>query len=239
MWRVALRPKWIAGLAFALAVAAAFVLLSQWQLARSVEQGAADTRDTESVVSLDSVAEPQAGVTTDAASRRVSVSGHFVEADTGVLAGRLDGGTAGYWTVGHFVAANGASLAVAVGWSAERPAASTDLSSLTTLTGRFLPSEQPNDDPENGERRTMAVAALINEWSQAPDTVYGGYLVLADAPAPLATIDSPPPSKEVEFNLLNIFYAIEWVVFAGFAVFLWARFVRDEWERERDEAQLN
>jgi hypothetical protein len=36
----------------------------------------------------------------------------------------------------------------------------------------------------------------------------------------------------VSFNLLNIFYAIEWVLFAGFAVFLWYRLVKDAWEAE-------
>jgi surfeit locus 1 family protein len=49
-------------------------------------------------------------------------------------------------------------------------------------------------------------------------------------------IDSPKPSSDVEVNLLNIFYAVEWVVFAGFAIFLWYRLVRDAWEREQDES---
>jgi surfeit locus 1 family protein len=41
----------------------------------------------------------------------------------------------------------------------------------------------------------------------------------------------------VQFNWLNVFYAIEWVVFAGFAVFLWFRLVRDAFEREHEEAE--
>ena len=49
-------------------------------------------------------------------------------------------------------------------------------------------------------------------------------------------IDSPPPSSEVELNWLNLFYAAEWVVFAGFAIFLWYRLVKDAWEREQEEA---
>jgi len=52
----------------------------------------------------------------------------------------------------------------------------------------------------------------------------------------LTRIDSPKPSSDVEVNLLNIFYAVEWVVFAGFAIFLWYRLVRDAWEREQEEA---
>jgi hypothetical protein len=31
-------------------------------------------------------------------------------------------------------------------------------------------------------------------------------------------------------------YAAEWAIFAGFAVFLWYRLVKDAWERERDDA---
>ena len=40
------------------------------------------------------------------------------------------------------------------------------------------------------------------------------------------------PSSEVSVNLLNLFYAVEWVVFAGFAVFLWYRLVKDVVEEE-------
>jgi hypothetical protein len=85
----------------------------------------------------------------------------------------------------------------------------------------------------------MSVATLINEWSTPPETVYGGYLILGEAPRGLETIDAPAPSEEVVLNWLNVFYAVEWVVFAGFAVFLWWRFVRDAWEREHEEADLN
>ncbi|MCC7128649.1 MAG: SURF1 family protein, partial [Microbacteriaceae bacterium] len=41
------------------------------------------------------------------------------------------------------------------------------------------------------------------------------------------------PEKGVELNLLNLFYAAEWVIFAGFAVFLWWRLVKDAWLREQ------
>ena len=34
-------------------------------------------------------------------------------------------------------------------------------------------------------------------------------------------------------NWLTLFYAAEWVLFAGFAIFLWGRTVKDAVERER------
>jgi surfeit locus 1 family protein len=41
----------------------------------------------------------------------------------------------------------------------------------------------------------------------------------------------------VALNWLNIFYAVEWVIFAGFAIFLWYRLARDAWERELEELE--
>ena len=81
----------------------------------------------------------------------------------------------------------------------------------------------------------MSVAALINLWADPPQSVYGGYVILGEPTGDLETIDSPVPSSEVTLNWLNLFYALEWVLFAGFAVFLWWRLVKDAWEREQEE----
>ena len=45
------------------------------------------------------------------------------------------------------------------------------------------------------------------------------------------------PTREVEVNLLNIFYGIEWVIFSGVAIFLWWRLVRDEQLKEQAVAE--
>ena len=242
MLRMALRPRWIAVLLVALAFAAGFVLLSQWQISRSVEQATVVERDTETVQALADVAKPQRGVTTEAAGQLVRVQADFVAGDFTVLSGRVNFGTEGYWLVGHAVADDGTSLAVAVGWAATKAdALAAERPTGGTLEGRYLATEPPGDDDfEAGERSAMAVATLINEWQSQPSPVYGGFLVLSEAPSTLQTIDAPPPSQEVVLNWLNIFYAAEWVVFAGFAVFLWWRFVRDAVEREQQEAaELN
>ena len=49
MLKTAVKPKWIAALVFALAVAAVLVLLSQWQLSRSLEKDVAPPSVTEKV----------------------------------------------------------------------------------------------------------------------------------------------------------------------------------------------
>jgi surfeit locus 1 family protein len=244
VWAVARRPRWVGALLATLLVAAAFVVLSQWQISRAVEQATVVSYPTEVTVDLARVATPQAPVTTSSNGQRVRVVASFVAADYSVAGPRQEAGTDVYWVVGHAVTADGVSLAVALGWAdseahaqdAARAIARQPASSMTLL-GRYLVTEASTDDDfEAGQRRAIAVATLVNEWTQPTDTVYGGYLVLGEAPAGLSTIDSPPPSADVVLNWLNIFYAIEWVVFAGFAFYMWFRLVRDQWERENEES---
>ncbi|MCU1404806.1 MAG: hypothetical protein JWQ43_1109 [Glaciihabitans sp.] len=243
MWSVARRPRWIAALFLALAIAAAFAALGQWQIARSVADATVVERDTETVKPLTEFAQPQQPVTSIAAGQLVSFEGTVVQGDSSVLSDRLNGGVSGFWVMAHVVTDTGASIAVAQGWAATRAEAeaaaeaSPSIAALIPYTGRFISSEAPQEgDFESGERNTASVAALINEWSVAPVGVYGGYLVSASAPAGLTVIDSLEPDNEVTLNWLNIFYAVEWAVFAVFAVFLWYRLVKDAWEREEEEA---
>ena len=53
----------------------------------------------------------------------------------------------------------------------------------------------------------------------------------------LDAISSPAPAAGSGVNWLNIFYAVEWAVFAGFAFYLWYRLARDAWERELEELE--
>jgi surfeit locus 1 family protein len=252
MWSVARRPRWIAALVFALMVAAGFAALSQWQLARSVATGTVVHRDTETVVRLSTVAKPQSPVTDRSNAQLVSATGHWLPGDYMIVSDRLNKGVAGYWVVGHFSAevpgttAANAGLVVAVGWSPSEKGAATALAEIdatrtaptATISGRYFPSEGPEDsDFEKGKLSTISPGAMINLWRETdPAGVYGGYLVSAKTTGGLTVIDSPVPTSDVEVNLLNVFYAIEWVVFAGFAIFLWYRLVKDAWEREHEEA---
>lgn len=252
MLRIALRPKWIAALIACLAVAAAFAALAQWQVDRSVDTGLVVERPTETVLPLETVTKPQGPTGLAADGQRVSVKGLFVEGDWLVVSDRYNAGEPGYWVVGHFVTPERVGLVVAIGWteSASQAEKTADiLNSMltpdvadTAITGRYFASEGPQDsDYQAGELSAVAPSAFINLWAEAdPGGVYGGYLVATDTSAALGTsaaaglsiIDSVPPPSTVEVNWLNIFYAIEWLVFAGFAVFLWWRLVRDEFERE-------
>jgi len=246
-WQVARRPRWIAALLLVLAVAAAFAYLGRWQLERSIAAGTVNTIDTETPVPLASVAEPGVPVLAEAYARVVDTAGAYDPEGFVVLEGRLQHGETGYWLVGRFVTAQSGpvSLAVALGWAESREdadAAAEEVaaeasSAAVPLRGRYLPSESPRfEDALEGRRAALAVADLINAWPGYTGEVYAGYLIAAEAPAGLEAIDAPPPLPEQQVNLLNLFYAIEWIVFAGFAVYLWWRLVKDEVEKRAGSA---
>ncbi len=96
----------------------------------------------------------------------------------------------------------------------------------------------PDEAGDPFAMQTVAVAQLVNIWADFDNRpVYFGYVTTTEPAEGLDAIASPPPEQSVELNWLNIFYAVEWVVFAGFAVYLWYRLVRDAVERERLEAE--
>lgn len=246
-----LRPRWVAALLLALGIAAAFALLGHWQLDRAIESGVVVERSTEQVKPLADVAQPDGGVTQIATGQMVTTDGTWVVGDEQLITTRFNGGTLGFWVVSHFQTdAEAASIAVARGWAPDKSTAEAVIAELqaepdttsVTLTGRFLTGEAPElPDPEGDsmELTKVAPSALINLWADFTDqSVYSAYIVDAAAPTGLDVIDSPVPEVDQSLNWLNIFYAIEWVVFAGFAVFLWYRLVRDALEREQEEAAL-
>ncbi len=250
-----LRPRWVLALLAALGVAAGFALLAQWQVDRAVEQATVEERPTEQVRPLGEVVRPDGPTEQAATAQRVSVRGTIVPGDTVLVQGRLNDGVAGWWVVAHLEVTDAAAggLPVALGWTSDEESARTALAEVdraaaadggeVEVVGRFLPSEapvapEPDQDPQ--AMTTVAVAHLVNVWAGYDDRpVYFGYVTATDPVAGLDAISSPPPEQEAELNWLNVFYAVEWVVFAGFAVFLWYRLVLDAVQREREQAELD
>lgn len=242
MWSVARRPRWIAALVLALGIAAGFAALGQWQVGRAVQTGTVVVIPDETVTPLAKVATPQKEVTDRAAGQIVSVVGRRVSGDTYVVSDRVNFGVTGYWVIGHVVARNGASVAVALGWTKTRAKADAAAGTLSagaptsTIVGRYQPTEPPDqEDFEHNARSVVSIPWLINEWKTVTPTAYGGYIVDNVAPAGLTKIQSVKPVNDVSLNWLNVFYAVEWTLFAGFAIYLWYRLVKDAWEREEED----
>ena len=250
--RTALKPKWIATLLGCLLAATAFVLLSQWQFGRSSEAPPPPSTATERPVPLTEHFQPGRDMYVPDADQIVTATGRFLPDSAVLISGRLHEGEQGYWSVAGFLpdgAEGGDVMPVVRGWEKDptEPAALPD--GNVSLKGRLLPSESPSGTrrDEHGAYPELSAQWLANVWDHDS---YAGFVVIFDAHGADGSdvgaasaglepvkVGTQPPSGGV--NWLNVFYGVEWIVFAGFALFIWWRLVRDDAQREAEyEAEL-
>ncbi|MDO4918745.1 SURF1 family protein [Kocuria sp.] len=149
-------------------------------------------------------------------------------------------------------------IAVARGWVAAADRVPRAPAGEIRVTGRLMPTDSPvpSQKVPAGQVASVSSAQLGNLWN-AP--LYSGYVAAfaetpAADPAPvtgdgtvaasarpmgegLARLQIEQQPTDTSIHALNLFYAVEWVVFAGFAFFLWWRFVRDEHLRRLNPEQ--
>lgn len=243
---------------FAIAISGVFVLLSQWQFGRSTQPEAPVSTATEETRPLTAVLQPGQFFPGTAADQIVSATGSYDPRKQVLIPDRLNDGAKGYWIVSAFAVkdapvlkGSGASpqtwIPVARGWVADPADAAAPPSGPIELTGRLLPSESPvaHTDPGPGRASAVSVAELINDWNVssypgfvAARTELSGGADVSPAAAGGAVkplrIGPQPPAQQV--NWLNLFYSVEWVVFAGFALFIWWRLVKDDYRRDLEDA---
>ena len=256
MLKTALKPRWIAGLVFAIVISGVFVLLSQWQFGRSTRSEAPVSTGTEEPRPLTAVLKPGQFFPGSVADQVVTATGRYDPQKQVLVPGRINDGAKGFWIVSAFAVQGAPALTgagaspqtwipVARGWVADAADAAAPPSGTIELTGRLIPSEAPlpNTDAGPGRASAVSVAELINLWdvSSYPGFVAasaersGSADVAASGTIKPLNIGPQPPAQTV--NWLNLFYAAEWVVFAGFALFIWWRLVKDDYRRDLEDAQ--
>lgn len=258
MLKLALTARWIAALFFCLMLAVVFALMAQWQISRTfVEDVTSDTWSKVKVVDLDSVTEPNAPFTFNEASlegeetvlTKVETELTLNPSRAFLVANRIQlNGDRGYWIV---LPANTlkAELFVAAGFIKGEQEAKTALAEVKRLLtvqafmpfeGRLLPSEAPVESLGEDVYGTLSVPQLINKIAdEAKDSAtYTGFLALTDQSA-LSEVEGVEPltigiaKGDGEVNWLSAFYAIEWTIFAGFAVFMWWRLLADAYKKQQ------
>jgi cytochrome oxidase assembly protein ShyY1 len=233
------------------------VLLSQWQFGRSTQPEIPVNPASEKVRALTETLEPGSFFPGSVADQMVSADGTYDPAKQVLVPGRLKDGAKGYWVVSAFSVTGAPVLTgvatspqtwipVARGWVANPDDAGAPPSGAVKLTGRLLPSEAPlpATAPEPGRASAVSVAELINDWdvSMYPGFVAATSELAAGADLSAAAVGGAlkpleigpqPPAQQV--NWLNLFYSLEWVVFAGFALFIWWRLVKDDYRRDLED----
>lgn len=240
------RPRWIAALVGFMLVAGGFAWLGQWQLSRSIDFAPPVAGSSEIAQPLADVLGPGDYLTSRQEGQRVAVTGSFVPGDFIVITQRDDAGTPGYWVATQLRIADVAeptSVAVALGFTTDRAIAESFVgtaveANTVNLTGRLFPDEgvgmPPRDNPF--EMTVMSPAGLLGVWHETENLhVYRAFLLSDTALPGLEVITTSPPNAGTVISWINIFYAVEWIVFAGFALYLWYRLAKDAWEREVED----
>ncbi len=212
-----------------LAVAAAAGLglwqLHVWEAARS---SASRDLSAQAPVALSRVLGPDDVLTNADPGRPVRFTGSWLGADTMYVSGRRSGGQTGYWVVTP-VQVGRSAVPVVRGWSA-RPDAAPPQGSAR-ITGWLQPSEGTGVVDENPQDDVLPELRIASMVQHVDVDLYSAYVVSRTADSGLRAVGSPSmPEVSGTTALRNLLYALQWWLFAGFAIYIWVRWCRDELE---------
>ena len=236
-----------------------FVGLSAWQVDRAQHKNdVTDSAGVDELKDFNDVMDAQAPMPGILADQRVSLSGHWIPDAQVVIPGRVQDGDSGYWVVTMF-APDGAHLGEGVkvadaekktiaipvvrGFTTDEDTAmnSEALDGQVELTARIGPIEGPvegNDLPD-GQVHTVSTSQIINLF---PDLLtYSGFLIPETADGAAASVGTdgleqvPTTTTRDEggFDLQSAVYALEWIIFAAMALYMWFQLLRDDYVRRR------
>ncbi len=219
--------------------------LEAWQARRAAE--AVDLSSTDPVP-MTSVIGPDDPFPGAAVGRPVVVEGTWLPDATVLVSGRSRGDRDGFWVVTPLTVGTPDAPAVAVvrGWAPTQDVVPAPPTGDAELVGWLQPGEGTgavDDDPDDDVLPQLRTADIVQRVDR---DLYGAYVVVADpaevaegawptgdravndGSAGLAPADLEALPQSGRFTALrNLLYALEWWIFAGFAGFLWWRYVRE------------
>lgn len=248
MLRELLAPRLVALHVVGIIATGAAVTLGLWQLDVWQAERDAAARDLSDLaaVPIDEVIDGDDPFPGSAVGRPVTLTGWWLPESTFYATEREHDGQDGFWVVTPVAVcdepaacATSSALLVVRGWTADPEAAPAAPEGRVELSGWLQPPEgtgRPDEDPRDDLLPEVRIADAIQRVDQ---DLYGAFLVAEQAdPAtgtdglvPVTPDSMPEPSTDT--GLRNLLYGVQWWVFAGFAIFVWWRWARDEIDRSR------
>lgn len=238
MIRTALRPGWLALLGLLVVIVWAFYQLGMWQIGVSSNEASREhaaaqaARPTEP---LAEVTQPHEAFPADGAGLSVTTEGEYAVEHQFLVPGRVLEDEPGYWVVTPvrtLASGEPALLPVVRGFVADPEDVDRPGPGTVRVTGTLAPSESPGEAADlgplpEGQRAAIDTADLVNAWD---DPVYNAFVFLVeeDPPTTSASVERIPPPVFGDSGIVwrNFGYGLQWFVFAGFAVYMYLRFLR-------------
>lgn len=213
--------------------------LGLWQYSVAYRDQLVDEISKLPEVELPEVAEVGSFLSESDYGRRVRVSGQL-DCSRMLLVGESQP----LWVVCPMSLSDGSLVAVALG---TRPTTEWQSPARAeyAVPGRVQPSQDTSapaaiyERPAPKQVDLLGTAELTQRWV---NDVRDGFVVASAAaseqfglkPIPLSALAYPPNGIEVR----NLFYAWQWWLFAAFTLFIWGRYLRDEWHLTRAAANM-
>lgn len=226
----------------ALLAAVVCALMGRWQWERTQDLAAAERAASLVPEQIERLTIPSADLPNDQVGRRVIVTGRYLPEYQQLVQPRLLDDEIGSWVLTPVELADGSMQAVLRGW-VEADASSDGIAqetptSLVRIIGALQPYESfyADADPMPGTLIAMNAELIAQRW---PAPLRPGIVVLQEEQPELATGAPIPipvvPGVQVSLPLQNAFYALQWIVFAAFALALWSVWVwREAVERSEE-----
>jgi cytochrome oxidase assembly protein ShyY1 len=224
MLRLLFTPRWLARSLLGVVLLAACVALGVWQWDRAQATLDAEYAALEVPVSVGDLAPAGADLPGENVGRPVFATGRYAEPPLYVSNRSLDG-RKGFWVLSPLDLADGSQVAVLRGWLPE--IANVPIGDVT-VNGVMQPYENfyADSTAKNGVIVSMSRDEIVAAWGA---DVRAGIVNLNSQEPALAGDPIPVPSTVqlggVGFPLQNFFYALQWLIFAGFVVFFWWRWI--------------
>jgi surfeit locus 1 family protein len=228
--RRALSPRWLVALGLLVTFIVACIFLGLWQWDRTSNILNAERAANAQPAPVNEVV---SGIELDDASigRPVTATGTYRNEST--ISGRLLGNETGVWVVSELVMSSGDAIAVVRGWSPNAQEITT-VTEPVQIAGIVHPDEYFYADAVTDAESLVTISSGLLEQVWDVDLLPGFLVLTEQVPEPIGYPEPVPPTVQtgdVPFPLQNFFYAIQWWLFAIFAVVVYLRWL---WLDARD-----
>jgi len=226
--RLALTPRWIALGLIALIFGVAALGLGRWQWDRTQDIVQAERVSQSQAVAIEDVTSVGEDFDNPVIGRPVFARGEYIAPlQTPVLYRSVDD-QPGVWILTPLALSDGSAIAVLRGWAPNVDAAPVPEGAVE-VSGIWHPNERFYRDEVFNPDGVVAISTerLRDRWNLP---LRPGFIMLTEQqPASdLALVPQTVQTANVPFPIQNLFYAVQWLVFAAFAVFVYVRWLRME-----------
>ncbi len=225
--RTAITPRWLVALAALIAFIIACIFLGQWQWDRTQDILAAERSAAAAPIALQELVNDDGTWSNADIGRTVILDGTFTAQEL-QLPNREFQGQSGSWILTRFDLSSGGSIAVMRGLLPDGSQSTQVDATAVQLEGVLHPNEAFYEGANENSIVTVDSAAIADEWGT--DLIDGYVMVQRQDPEPsepgaLVIVAPTVQVGDVPFPLQNFFYAIQWWIFAAFAIFVYARWL--------------